>query len=64
MTGPNFHYGLLLPLHHTLEHVAVRFLASQKLQQFRQKLSVKKLFYPSKKTIEKLEETMEKSTLV
>ncbi|MBC7861506.1 MAG: tetratricopeptide repeat protein [Bacteroidia bacterium] len=56
--------ALLLPLHHTLEHVAIKFLSSPKLQRFRQKLSIKKLLHPSKKTIKKIEENLEESTLV
>jgi len=56
--------ALLLPLHHTLEHVAIKFLSSQKLQKFRQRISLKKLFHPSKKTVRKIEENLEESTLV
>lgn len=59
-----FIIALLLPLHHTLEHWAIKFLSSQKLQEFRQKISVRRFFHPSKKSIEKLEEKLEESTLV
>ncbi|GAA4728708.1 tetratricopeptide repeat protein [Flavisolibacter ginsenosidimutans] len=56
--------ALLLPVHHTLEHLAVKFLSSQKLQQMRRRISVRKFFRPSKKTIQKLEENLEEGTLV
>jgi tetratricopeptide (TPR) repeat protein len=56
--------GILLPLHHALEHVAIKFLTSQKLARFRQHISLKKIFHPSKKQIQKLEENLEQSTLI
>jgi tetratricopeptide (TPR) repeat protein len=59
-----FIIALLLPLHHTLEHVAVKFLSSHKLMRFRQKLSIKKLLRPSKRTVKRVEENLEESTLV
>jgi hypothetical protein len=59
-----FIIAILLPLHHTLEHVAIRFLSSQKLQKFRQRLSIKSLFQPTKKRVRKNEGTLEKTTLV
>jgi tetratricopeptide (TPR) repeat protein len=59
-----FIIALLLPLHHTLEHVAVKFLSSHKLMRFRQKLSIKKLLHPSKRTVKRVEENLEESTLV
>lgn len=56
--------GMLLPLHHSLEHVAIRFLSSEKLIRFRKKISLKKLFHPSAKTVKKIQENLEESTLV
>lgn len=58
-----FVIALLLPLHHTLEHVAIKFLASEKLMRFRRSLSLKRLL-PSKKTVQKIEENLEEGTLV
>ncbi|HEY0041413.1 MAG TPA: hypothetical protein VGB71_12150, partial [Flavisolibacter sp.] len=59
-----FVIAILLPLHHTLEHVAINFLSSQKLQQFRKKLSIKKIFHPSKKQVKQMEKALEETTLV
>jgi tetratricopeptide (TPR) repeat protein len=59
-----FIIAILLPLHHTLEHVAVKFLSSQKLQKFRHKLSIKKILHPSKEQVRKIEDTLEESTLI
>jgi len=56
--------GLLLPLHHSLEHLTVRFLSSQKLKNFRQKISVRTFFHPSKKAVQQFEENLEEGTLV
>jgi tetratricopeptide (TPR) repeat protein len=56
--------ALLLPMHHSLEHIAVKFLSSQKLQRFRQKFSFKKIFHPSKKRVNKIEKNLEESTLI
>jgi hypothetical protein len=42
----------------------VRFLSSQRLKNFRQKISVRKLFHPSKKAVQKFEENLEEGTLV
>jgi tetratricopeptide (TPR) repeat protein len=41
--------GILLPLHHYIEHVVVHFLASKRLMKLRDKMSIKNLF-PKKKT--------------
>jgi tetratricopeptide (TPR) repeat protein len=59
-----FIIALLLPLHHSLEHIAVKFLSSQKLMKFRRRLSLKKLMHPSKRSVEKLEQDLEESTLI
>ena len=59
-----FVIAILLPLHHTLEHVAINFLSSQKLQQFRKKLSIKKIFHPSKKQVKQMEKALEETTQV
>jgi len=59
-----FIIAILLPLHHTLEHVAVKFLSSQKLQKFRRNLSIKKILHPSKGKVRKIEDTLEESTLI
>ncbi len=56
--------ALLLPVHHSLEHVTIKFLSSQKLQHFRRKISVVRFFHPSKKTLQNLEENLEEGTLV
>ena len=56
--------ALLLPLHHTLEHVAIKFLNSKKLVRLRQLFSIKKLFHPSKGSVKKMEDNLEESTLV
>ena len=56
--------ALLLPLHHTLEHVAIKFLNSKKLMRLRQLFSIKKLFHPSKGSVKKMEDNLEESTLV
>jgi hypothetical protein len=55
---------LLLPLHHSMEKVAMKFLSSQKLLRLRQKISVRKLFHPSKKSVQRMEENLEESTLI
>ena len=59
-----FIIAILLPLHHSLEHIAIKFLSSQKLQRFRRKLSIRHIFHPTKKQVQKLEKTLEESTLV
>lgn len=59
-----FIIAILLPLHHTLEHIAIRFLSSQKLEKFRRKLSIRKIFHPSGKSVKKFEQTLEESTLI
>ena len=59
-----FIIAILLPLHHTLEHFAVTFLSSQKLQKFRHRISIKKILHPSKQQVRKIEDTLEESTLI
>ena len=59
-----FIIALLLPLHHTLEHLVVKFLASPKLIEFRRRISLKKFWRPSKKTVIQIEKNLEESTLV
>jgi tetratricopeptide (TPR) repeat protein len=59
-----FIIAILLPLHHTLEHVTIKFLSSQKLQKFRQGLSIKRFLHPTKKQIRKIENTLEESPLI
>lgn len=56
--------ALLLPVHHTLEHVMIKFLASEKLQRFRKIISTPRFFHFSKKSQDKLEGNLEESTLV
>jgi hypothetical protein len=46
-----FIIALLLPLHHFLEHLAVKFLESQKLVRLRQRLSVTKAWQRKKKEV-------------
>jgi len=59
-----FIIAILLPLHHSLEHIAIKFLSSHKLEKLRQRISVRRLFHPSKKSMEKLGTKLEESTLV
>jgi len=44
--------GLLLPLHHYIEHAVVHFLSSKRLMHFKQKLSFKNLLSKKKKAAE------------
>lgn len=59
-----FIIALLLPLHHTLEHVAIKFFSSKKLIRLREKLAHMRFWHPSKKTVAKVEKELENSTLV
>lgn len=55
---------LLVPIHHSLEHIAIQFLTTQKLQKFRQRLSFQKLFQPAKKRVKKPKQTLEEGSLL
>lgn len=54
----------LLPLHHSAEKLALKFLSSQKLKRFRERISVRRFFHPTKKSIKHIEENLEEGTLV
>lgn len=56
--------GILLPFHHYVEHLGLHFLESKRLMRFRERFSLKKLFRPSRQTMEKLEKKLEESPFI
>jgi tetratricopeptide (TPR) repeat protein len=59
-----FIIAILLPLHHTLEHLGLKFMDSQKLIRLRERIKFRRFWKPSKKTIGNIEKNLEESTLV
>lgn len=60
-----FIIAILLPLHHYMEHVGLKFLHSQKLMHFRKQLSIRRLWQKqAKQPLANLEKRREESTLV
>lgn len=55
--------ALLLPLHHYLEHWAVHFLESKKLQRLREKLSVQRWWRRGKTTLIKIDSDVKEEPL-
>ncbi|HUC81808.1 MAG TPA: hypothetical protein VMR70_12885, partial [Flavisolibacter sp.] len=54
----------LMPLHHWLEHLTIKFLSSNKLERLRQRISFRRIFHSPGKGVKKIESTLESSPLL
>lgn len=59
-----FIIAILLPLHHYMEHLGVKFMDSRKLIRLRERIKFRSFWRPSKKTIAKTENNLEETTLI